>query len=358
MYSQRIVRGRAIDVSQWATPDVGAMTDSRRALYFARKRAVELYLSNASPEAIKRATSLSAKQAYRLISERCLETHEDGREYGWRGLIPYGRMRPYRRIRRIRVNEYGGGAVGALQAVFDAHPELRTAFDVRILTIPRVGQLIEIKRAKTRHLNWFLDQLRVLGYEMKGEWPFNTVSRGYFSIRRYVEKVLAANPKTMAHEIGGPELVKKLTTGDGVDRPVSRFMQRVEMDAHKLDGRFCVLLPQIGGGFREKIIHRLWVIVMLEVISRAVIGYYMSLKREVSKDDVLRTIKRSLTPWSPRPVTFCEEAYLPGAGLLSTLGREYVGLCWDETSVDGALAETCKQVRWSGPTYLRTQGLS
>ncbi len=46
-------------------------------------------------------------------------------------------------------------------------------------------------------------------------------------------------------------------------------MQRVEMDAHKLDGRFCVSLPLMGGGFQEKIVHRLWVIVILEVVSRA-----------------------------------------------------------------------------------------
>ena len=67
VFSERIVRGRSIDVSQWSTPDVGAMTDSRRALYFARKRAVEMYLSNASSESIKQATALSAKQAYRLV---------------------------------------------------------------------------------------------------------------------------------------------------------------------------------------------------------------------------------------------------------------------------------------------------
>ncbi|MDR5643412.1 hypothetical protein [Burkholderia cenocepacia] len=64
------------------------MTDSRQALYFARKKAVEMYLAGESPESIKKATSLSAKQAYRLINERCLETHEDGREFGWRGLMP------------------------------------------------------------------------------------------------------------------------------------------------------------------------------------------------------------------------------------------------------------------------------
>ncbi|SAJ97392.1 integrase catalytic region [Burkholderia multivorans] len=355
LFSQRIVRGRAHDTSQWVTPDVGAMPDSRQALYFARKRAVELYLAGESPDSIKKATSLSAKQAYRLINERCLETHEDGREFGWRGLMPYVRMRPYRRTRRIHVDAYGGGAAGAMMVVLDAHPELKRNFDARILTIPRADRLAEIKRAKTRHHRWFLDELRALGYEIRDEWPFNTVSQGYYSIRRYVEKILLTSPKAMAHEAGGPDMVKKLTTGDGTNRPVSRFMQRVEMDAHKIDGRFCVLLPQIGGGFVEKMVHRLWVIVLIEVVSRAIIGYYFSLRREVSTDDVLRAIKASLNLWTLRQVTFSEEIYLPGAGLLSVLGPDYVGLCWDETSVDGALAETCQHVRRSLEDVVRSK---
>lgn len=69
------------------------------------------------------------------------------------------------------------------------------------------------------------------------------------------------------------------------------------------------------------------------------------MRREISKEDVLRAIKRGLSPWHPRPISFCDTAYLPGAGLLCVLGDDFARLCWDETSVDGALAETCVTVR-------------
>lgn len=344
-YSHRIVSGQSIDTSQWATPDEGALQGTRRELYLARKRAVELYLSGASAQTIEQLTSLGAKQAYRLIRERCLETHPDGRPYGWRALIPYLRMRPYKRHRMIRVNRFGGGAVGALQTLLDCQPALREVLDARIRAGTSGKRLIEIRRSRRRHCAWFLDQLRSLGYEARNEWPFNTSSQGYFSICRYVDSVLSASPRSLAAQTGGPDLVAKLKSGDGTGRPVMKFMQRVEMDAHKLDGRFCVSLPLMGGGFQEKIVHRLWVIVVLEVISRAVVGYYFSMRREVSKDDVLRALKRSLSRWSMRPVSFCDTPYSPGAGLLSAAGSEFTGLCWDETSVDGALAETCEQVR-------------
>jgi len=130
-----------------------------------------------------------------------------------------------------------------------------------------------------------------------------------------------------------------------VDRPVKRVFERVEMDAHKLDGRFSVEMPQLDGSSVPKIIHRLWVIVILDVVSRAVLGYHLSLRREVSKDDVLAAIKNALTKWRPRDIHFSDVPYAPSAALPSGVRDDWVGLCWDETSVDGALAQTCLTVR-------------
>ena len=115
----------------------------------------------------------------------------------------------------------------------------------------------------------------------------------------------------------------------------------------KADGRFCVLFPRGDESYAPKIVHRLWVIVLLEVISRAVLGYYLSFRYEVSKDDVFRAIKKALTKWQRRPIAFGDEAYREGAALPSGHDPRYIGVCWDETSVDGALAETSKHVRES-----------
>lgn len=341
----RVVGGIVVDTTQWATPDVGALQEEKRSQYFARKQAIDLYLSGVPPEVIKQSTDLSAKQAYRLIRERCLETHPDGRPYGWRGLLPYFRIQPYERHKKINLDQFGSGGAGVMQTVLNRYPQLRSDLDARILVGISSKKLVETKRSKRRHCAWFLDELRRLGCEAREEWPFNTASLGYYAVSRYIDRVLATDPKALAATTGGPDLVRKLKTGDGTRRPVSKFMQRVEMDAHKLDGRFCVSIPLLDGGYKEKIVHRLWVIVILEVVSRAVIGYHFSVRREVSKDDVLRAIKCGLGQWRPRQISFCKEGYWSDAGLLSVLGDDFVGLCWDETSVDGALAETCQHVR-------------
>lgn len=344
-FSFRVINGECIDASQWPTPDEGALNSEDRALYFARKSAVTLYLQGADAAQIKRVTSLGAKQAYRLIRERCLAIHVDGQPYGWRALIPYLRIQSYKRRKKIQLDQFGAGGAGAMDTMLDAHPDLRLRFEKRIKAVPGGGKLVEIKRSVTRHCTWFLDELRSLGYEQRGEWPFNTSSTAYYSVRRYIDKILASDVKALANNAGGENLVRKLKTGDGSNRPVMRFMQRIEMDAHKLDGRFCVSIPDISGESKERIVYRLWVIVLVEVVSRAVIGYYFSLRKEVSSDDVMRAIKSALTKWHLRAVSFSKEPYVQGAGLLSTMGEDFVGLCWDETSVDGALAEVCTRVR-------------
>lgn len=342
---RRHIGGHVVDSTAWPTPDEGALDAAARQHYLARKHAVTLYLEGASEATIRRLAGMGAKQAYRLIRERCLPPHPDGLPYGWRGLIPHQRIHPYTRRHKVVVDQYGHGAAGALQSLLDQHPDLRQKFDKRILSSATRGQLGERKRSCSAHWKWFLEELRGRGYEARAEWPFTTATRGYTAICRYIVRTLAAHPVAAARVIGGPELRRKLTTGDGVDRPVERLFQRVEMDAHKLDGRFCVMIPQVTGGYLPKIIHRVWVIVIIEVTSRAVIGYHMSTAREVAKEDVLRTIKKSLSPWRRRPVSFSDEAYAADAGLPAGRSEKYVGLCWDETSVDGALAQTCGHVR-------------
>ena len=83
-----------------------------------------------------------------------------------------------------------------------------------------------------------------------------------------------------------------MASGTGINRPVHNPFDRIEMDAHKLDGRFVVMIPQLDGGWSPRLIHRLWVIVLLDVASRAVIGYHLSLRLEVNKEDVIAAISK------------------------------------------------------------------
>jgi hypothetical protein len=317
-----------LNIQAWKYPDEGAFTDETvRKRYFSRKTAINLYIDGATDSDIKLHAGIGISQTIRLIKERCLAIHSDGEVWGWRGIVPWERINSYHRKSTINVDKFGQGAAGALNAVFNAQPMLREQFNKRILSAGSNHSLSIIKRNRQSHWHWFLGKLQSLGYETEMKWPFNTKNLGYVSVCRYVNAVLNENPEAAALITGGSDNKKKLLTGDGVDRPIQHLYQRVEMDAHKLDARFSILLPQPSGGYIQKIVHRLWVIVILEVESRAVIGYHLSMRKEVSKVDVLRAIKMALTRWRKPLITFAETAFLPKANLPSSASEKFIGVC-------------------------------
>lgn len=329
----------------WPHPDLGTLTQTDRDRFLQRKEAVTLYLQGNAHADIYAATGVQARFLNRLIHERCMHIHPDGRIYGWRGLVPKVHVAKYQRHIKVRATSEGHGTAGALATLLQTEPEFASLFDKQILKTCSDLKLGEIRRPRHALWAWFLKELRALGYETRNEWPFTVKSMGYMSLCRYADAILSANPKKAARIVGGPQLEKKMMSGDGIDRPVHNPFDRVEMDAHKLDGRFVVMLPQIDGGWSPRQIHRLWVIVLLDVASRAVIGYHLSLRFEVNKEDVTKAIKSALVRWARKDVSFAEQAYFEDAALPSGHHERYVGLCWKETSVDGALAETCKTIK-------------
>lgn len=104
-----------VDLDRWPAIDAPALSAQRRALYERRERALPLYLDGATDLQIKAACGMVRAHAYRLLTERCLKEHVDGRVYGWRGLLPHTRVKPYERTAPLKLNAWSGGAVGALQ---------------------------------------------------------------------------------------------------------------------------------------------------------------------------------------------------------------------------------------------------
>ena len=332
------------DPGGWHDLDVGALAPEAAAEYLRRKAAVLLYLSGAGEAELRATHGFGVRHLNRLIRERCVAPHPDGSIFGWRGLLKHSRIRGYVRQAPVRPDAGGRGSAGALGALLLREPDFARRFERYIIKTCGDRQLGESRRPRHAVWAWFVVELRKLGFEIRNEWPFTVETMGYSSVVRFIDKTLAANPGRAARVVGGPDGERKMVAGDGAGRPALRPFERVEMDAHKLDSRLCILMPMLKGGWVPKIIHRLWVTVILEVDSRAVLGYYLSLGREVTKDDVLRAIKCALSTWNCPSISYSPVALMDEAGLPSSHHAEYVGMCWDETSVDGALAETCKTV--------------
>ncbi|SPS02548.1 conserved hypothetical protein [Cupriavidus taiwanensis] len=335
---------RVVDLGTWPAIDELALSLDRRALYRRRERAIRLYLEGASDSQIQAACGISRGQTYRLLTERCLKQHPDGHVYGWRGLLPHARVKSYQRTAPLELNAWSGGAVGALQWLFESPAGRGLEDRLRERILGKRGELEASRRPRMAVFRWFLAELRERGVERRGEWPFNVEKRGYVTLARYIDRVLAESPARARQLVGGQEAVRKARSGDGTRRPLMAPFERVECDAHKLDARMMVLVPSPHGGTEPRMIHRLWVVVLIDVASRAVLGYHLSLRRECAAEDVLRAVRCALLPWTPRELQFSDEAYVPGAGLPSHRLPQLTGACWNEFSVDGALANTCARV--------------
>jgi transposase InsO family protein len=340
--------GEGVDLSIWPTIDEGGLTPDRLEKFLSRKRAVELYLGGRGAAEIKAETGLSRLHVYRLVRERCLETNEDGQLNGWRGLIPHLRVNPYIRRKALSPDRWGRGTAGALQLLFSSLKgrELELRFNKKILQSGRVRRLAGKRIPQQDLIVWFLNEVRSMyPKDADSHWPFNVAKQGQITISKYINKVLDGASERGSAIRGGPEAAKKGKAGDGTDRPPRYVFTRVEGDAHKTDIRCVINVPNHSGGYEPILVHRIWVVVLVEVESRCVLGYTISVRREVSADDVLRAIRSALSKWQPKKLSFTDQGYCAGAGLPSHLGNEFVGLCWDEFSVDGALANVCKRVK-------------
>lgn len=116
-------------------------------------------------------TGVHRRQLYRLIDHR-LALHEDGRLFGWRGLVPYARVANYQRVTRIdpRRDGTGAGAAGAFSGLLQDYPALATWISDRVrdkrvaLRQISTDEGLRTHLAGLKHLHSdFLSQCRALG---------------------------------------------------------------------------------------------------------------------------------------------------------------------------------------------------
>ena len=333
-----------LDLSSWPAVDEQALSEQHKKKFNLRKKAIELYFAGASDTVLKKKTGEIRSNIYRIITARCLQVHPDGNIYGWRGALHYFRIKKYDRQLPPVPSINGAGASGAMQWALETPKArgLKDRFHKEILG--KKETLAHPKPDVQKLFRWLITEFRTLGYEKEGLWPFNTENLGYQSIRYYIWKVLNEHPQLALSKIGGPDAISKAKASDGTQRPDFKLFDRVECDAHKLDIRMVVMVPSPHGGYEPRKIRRIWIIVIIEVSSRAVLGYHVSLRRECSALDVLLAVKNALSKWAPREVEFCEVGYSEGAALPSAHSLSYLCACWNEFSVDGALANICPKV--------------
>lgn len=327
------------DLESWPTVNSDALSEKETQSFIRRATAIRMYAQHASLKSIQEATGIDKKSLYRL-ADRCLATDTDGRIAGFRALVRYKHLADVRSDDPKKLVSRQPKP-GCLCALFVRHPHIQTTLrDYAVLGKTGENKIREVDVPISSIHAKFLELCEKEGIQYP-HYPFNSESEGKSAIRRWVAKqrlregleyLANKDPKAAASTYS---LAADCETAEAV----SRCYQRVECDGHKIDVHATVELPSpTGEGVIFKKISRIWIIVLIEVMSRAIIGYAFSFGANYSSVDIGRALRNSMTPWTPRRLTLQSVSYREGDGLPNGVidGLSYAR--FDELWIDNAKA--------------------
>ena len=174
--------------------------------------------------------------------------------------------------------------------------------DKRIFIVQRstdAGLRTRLRGLKHLH-DAFLRECRALGLTAN-DYPFNAEQLGIRSLSAALRAECLRSFERGAHLAGAVRL--KGLPHESSAPAATQALDVVEFDGHRLDVRLKVVVRDPLGFEQQFEIERIWLLVILDVFSRAVLGYHICLNREYSRYDVIRTIEAALEPHRPRLFT-------------------------------------------------------
>ncbi len=339
------------DIASWPEFDPGALSPTQRGIFTDRRRALEMFAAHSTLSEIEAQTGVNRRQVYRAL-ESAVAVHQDGRPYGWRALVPNTHVRGYQRLAKVHRNPVGTGSAGAFGLLLQSHPSLAQWISEQVRT-KRVsvhqistedGLSIRVRSLTRLHLA-FLDQCRALPLSA-ADYPFNTDHMGIRSLSAAVRAECLRTFERGARLAGASHF--KGLASEGPSAPSAKqALDVVEFDGHRLDVRLKVVVRDPLGFEQEFEIERIWLLVIVDVWSRAVLGYHVSLGREYSRYDVIRTIENALEPHRTRRFTLPGIGYGASGGFPSGKLMELGYATWQWFKLDNAKANLAGDVQYA-----------
>ncbi len=333
-----------IDTSTWPCVDVNALTAEKKAAFTQYQKAVDLFASRTTVGEIEKLTCVNRRQLYRLL-DRCLKQADDGQIFGYRGLLKHRRIVAYVRTAQLSADcsITGQGFVGAFALLLERYPQLadwlKRKIRERAVTLHQVST-DGVLKTRLRQLDklhaGFLMQCRAVGLT-PADYPMNTDRRGIRSLSAYVTAAMLNNFGMAARAAGASHLKGMPRTDGGIVAAVRPY-QVVEFDGHRLDVRLKIVIKDPLGFEQEFEIERIWLLVIIDVCTRAVLGYHLVLSREYSRYDVIKTIEKALMPHQPRKFTLEHVGYGEAGGFPSGKLPELGYAIWERMRLDNAKA--------------------
>lgn len=331
-----------LDLGRWPEVSTLTMTRKDRVATERRIRAMRLYVMGASHLRILGETGFDRRRVVELFN-RCVATHPDGNLWGFRACRFRARVRIYTRTlpERDPSRLSTSGHAGMLRAVFSRFPHIAEALRDEIGVSRKRGFVESSLRFDKLHAK-FVAECKKAGIAGNA-YPFTVISQGARSLNRWIKEELASlGSRKLAHVIFGEDAARKLGNQSSAVRIGSRrqCFQRVEFDGHRLDVLMVIIIPDPAGGEPVCLaIERIWLLVVIDAASRAILGYHVSFDRNYSAEDVLICLENALLPWRPRKLVVPGLSYPAEGGFPSQI-PELAFARWGELAIDNAKSNT------------------
>ena len=256
-------------------------------------------------------------------------------------------MRNFTRQKHLNTLVSGGsrGTAGAFVALLERYPRINSWLQQQLrdrqVFIEQISTDSDL-RLRLRGLaalhTAFLNQCRLAGITA-ADYPLNTDKTAKGALRAAVKAELLRTFGTSARAAGAKRL-KGLprATNDATAPAASRALEVVEFDGHRLDVRLKIVVQDPLGFEQSFEIERVWLLAILDVATRAVLGYHLCLEREYSRYDVIRTIEKALEPHRTLTLNLPGLSYYQGGGFPSVELPELGYATWQWLKLDRAKA--------------------
>lgn len=269
-----------------------ALSVENKEIFINRKNAVDMYIDGVNVTTIEQEIQIDKATISKFVAKCCKINPITDEPYGYAALIPYFHIEKYKRNSN---NNGSTSTVGLFELLLLRYPSL-VAFIADNYFGNKDITLEKNMKVTTLH-NKFLNECRNLVIQ-DYEYPFNTETKGLRSLRRYVQRLKHQNQNLAMKREGKDARQKFHSTGKGHKHstiPMAPY-SIVQLDGHKIDILYTVPVINSDGSVSNLPATRLWLIAVIDVATRTILGYSLSSEENYNQTDVLAAIKDSIQP--------------------------------------------------------------